>query len=162
MRKLVMAGCMLMLAAAPSAGLDVSATFAKIAPSLKARVKVPVLLPSRLPATFRGEKIYPIVDRATPTGYAVDIALAPDCQGERACSEGFIYGSKSPLKSEDVPAGGTHVHLTNAIVALYHPSQAGAHTSDAYLSWKQNGVYYAIALNTGALADIVLAARSMR
>src|SRR5581483_6401431 len=101
MRKLVIAGCMLMLAAAPSAGIDVNATFAKIAPSLKARVKIPVLLPSRLPATFKGEKIYPIVDRATRTGYTVDIALAPDCQGERACSEGFVYGSKSPFKSQD-------------------------------------------------------------
>jgi hypothetical protein len=38
----------------------------------------------------------------------------------------------------------------------------GAHASDAYLAWKQNGAYYAIALNTGSLADIVLTARSMR
>jgi hypothetical protein len=151
-----------MLGAASAAGVDVHQTFARIAPALKSRVKIAVLLPARLPATFRGEKIFPIVDRATATGYAIDIALSPDCQGERACSEGFVYGSKPPFNTNDVPSGGRPVPLTSTIAALYHKSLVGAHTSDAYLSWKQNGVNYAIALNTGSLADILLTARSMR
>jgi len=162
MRKLVILGCIWMLGAAPAAGIDVHQTFTKIAPGLKSRVRIAVLLPTRLPAAFQGEKIFPIVDRATASGYAIDIALSQDCQGERACSEGFVYGSKSPFRSQDVPSGGTLVHLTSAIVALYHRSLVGAHASDAYLSWKQNGLNYAIALNTGSLADIVLTARSMR
>ncbi len=161
MRKLVILGCIWMLGAAPAAGVDVHQTFAKIAPELKSRVKIAVLLPTRLPATFQGERIFPIMDRATASEYAVDIALSPDCQGERACSEGFVYGSKSALRSGDVPSGGTRVHLTGAIVALYHRSLVGAHASDAYLSWRANGANYAIALNTGSLADILLAARSM-
>ncbi len=162
MRKLLILGCMLMLGAAPAASVDVQKTFAKIAPGLKSRVKIAVLLPTRLPASFQGEKIFPIVDRATASGYAVDIALSSDCQGERACSEGFIYGSKSAFKTEDVPPGGTPVRLTSTLVALYHPSRVGAHTSNAYLSWKAKGANYAIALNTGSLADIVVAARGMR
>ena len=162
MRKLLLLGCIWMLGAAPAAGIDVHQTFAKIAAGLKSRVKIAVLLPTRLPASFQGEKLFPIVDRATASGYAVDIALSPDCRGERACSEGFVYGSKAAFKPEDVPSGGKSVRLTSAIVARYQPSQVGAHTSDAYLSWKTDGVNYAIALNTGSLADILLAARSMR
>ena len=161
-RILIAITCVAMAGAAAAQGVDVSKSFARIVPALKSRVKIAVLLPTRLPASLQGEKMYPVVDRATATGYAVDIALAPGCQGERACSEGFVYGSKTPFKAEDVPPGGTPVRLTSAIVAKYHASQVGAHTSDAYLSWKQNGVNYAIALNTGSLADIVLAARSMR
>jgi hypothetical protein len=162
MRKLLMLGCMSMLGAVPAAGVDVHQTFAKIAPGLKSRVKIAVLLPTRLPSSFQGEKIFPIVDRAAATSYTVDIALSPDCQGERACSEGFVYGSKSSFKTEDVPSGGTPVRLTSEIVALYHRSLVGAHASDGYLTWKTNGANYAIALNTGSLADILLAARSMR
>ncbi len=162
MRKLIIVGCIWMLGAAPAAGVDVHQTFATIAPGLKARVKIAVLLPGRLPATFQGEMIFPLVDRATASGYAVDIALSPDCLGERACSEGFVYGSKTAFNTNDVPSGGARVRLTSAIVALYQPSKVGAHTSDAYLSWKANGANYAIALNTGSLADMLLAARSMR
>lgn len=162
MRKIVILGCIWMLGAAPAASVDVHQTFAEIAPGLKSRVKMTVLLPTRLPGSFQGEKLYLIIDRATAGGYAVDIALSPDCRGERACSEGFVYGSTSAFKSEDVPPGGTPVRLTDTIVARYQPSHAGAHTSDAYLLWKANGANYAIALNTGSLADILLAARSMR
>ncbi len=162
MRKLVVLGCMWMLGASPAAGVDVHSMFAKIAPGLKARVKIALLLPTRLPATFQGEKIFPIVDHATASEYAVDIALSPDCRGERACSEGFVYGSKFAFKTGDVPSGGTPVHLTSAIVALYHRSLVGAHASDAYLSWRTKDAKYAIALNTGSLADILVAARSMR
>jgi hypothetical protein len=150
-----------MLGVAPAAGVDVHQTFARIATGLKSRVKIAVLLPTRLPSSFQGEKIFPIIDRATATSYTVDIALSPDCRGERACSEGFAYGSKSAFKSDDVPPGGMPVRLTSAIVALYHRSLAGAHTSDAYVTWKTNGTNYAIALNTGSLADMLLAARSM-
>ncbi|HEX5274681.1 MAG TPA: hypothetical protein VFW34_05340 [Candidatus Rubrimentiphilum sp.] len=164
MRKLLMLACVLMIAAGPSAGVDVHQAFAKVAPALKARVRIAVLLPTRLPATFRGEKIFPIVDRATPTGYAIDIALSADCTGEHACSSGNVYGSATPFQNPQlVPAGGSRVNLATGVVATYRAaSVTGPYPSNAYLSWKQNRAYYAIALNTGSLADILLAARSMR
>lgn len=154
--------CIAMLGAAPSFGIDVSKTFAQIAPSLKSRVRIAVLLPARLPATFQGEKIFPIVDRAGRSGYAVDIALSADCKGEHACSGGHVYGSATPLSANDVPPGGSRVQLNGSVFAIYRRSVIGPYPSDAYLSWKQNGAYYAIALNTGSLADMLLTARSMR
>jgi hypothetical protein len=164
MRKLAILGCVMMFGAASAAGVDVRQTFARIAPGLKSRVKIVVLLPAKLPANFQGEKIYPIVDRATATGYAVDIALSADCAGEHACSPGNVYGSATPFKDpEIIPPGGTRVRLSRKIVATYRASStAGPYPSNAYLSWKQNGAYYAIALNTGSLADMLLTARSMR
>jgi len=152
--------CLALLGAA-SSGIDVHTTFAAIAPHLAA-VKVPVLLPTRLPATFAGEKIYPIVDRAASSGYAVDIALARDCKGEHACSEGFVYGSQHPLSANDVPPGGKLVPLARGVMARYTASVVAAHPSDAYLSWRVRGAYYALALNTGSLSDMLLAARSMQ
>ncbi len=163
MRKMLAAlTCIAIIAATPSSGIDVSKTFARIARTLRLQAKIAVLLPTRLPEAFRGEKIFPVIQGVGPTEYAVDIALSPDCQGERACSEGHVFASTTGFSFEDVPPGGTPVRLTRSIVALYHPSMVGAHASDAYLAWKQNGAYYAIALNTGSLADIVLTARSMR
>jgi proteasome lid subunit RPN8/RPN11 len=69
-----------------------------------------------------------------------------------------------PFKDpEIVPAGGTPVRLSSRIVGIYHASSAGGpYPSNAYVSWQQNGAYYAIALNAGSLADILLTARSMR
>jgi len=139
----------------------VRAVFAGIAPRI-AVAKVPALLPARLPASFQGEKIYPIVDWASTTLYAVDIALSPDCQGEHACSEGYVYGSLHPISTDDVPAGGKPVTLGNGVTARYTASRVGAHPSNAYLSWKVRGAYYALALNTGSLNDLLLAARSMQ
>jgi proteasome lid subunit RPN8/RPN11 len=155
---------MWMLGAVSAAGIDVHQTFAKTSSSLKARVKIAVLLPTRLPGTFQGEKIFPIVDRATASGYAIDIALSPDCAGEHACSPGNVYGSAKPFKDpEIVPPGGTRVRLSSRIVAIYRASSGGSpYPSNADLSWKQNGAYYAIALNTGSLAELLLTARSMR
>ena len=163
MRKLLAAiTCFTMLGIAAGPGIDVSKTFARIAPALKSRAKIMVLLPTRLPATFRGEKIFPIVDGAGATGYAVDIAFTPDCSGAHFCSAGNVYGSSKPLNVQDVPAGGTRVRLSGNVVALYRASVSGPYPSNAYLSWKQNGAYYALALNTGSVADILLTARSMR
>jgi hypothetical protein len=155
-------GCIAMLGAASSSGIDVSKTFARIEPGLASRVKIAVLLPARLPTSFGGEKLFPIIDRAGRSGYAVDIALSADCKGEHACSGGHVYGSATPLSANDVPAGGSRVQLNGSVFAIYRRSVIGPYPSDAYLSWKQNGAYYAVALNTGSLADILLTARSMR
>lgn len=163
MRKLLTAlACLTMLGIAGGPGTDVSKTFARIAPALKSRVKIMVRLPTRLPATFRGEKIFPIVDGAGATGYAIDIAFTPDCSGAHFCSAGNVYGSAKPLNVQDIPAGGMRVRLSGNVVAFYRASVAGPYPSNAYLSWKKNGAFYALALNTGSLSDILLTARSMR
>ena len=155
--------CAALLAAAPASSVNVGAIFARIAPRLKATVRIPVLLPSRLPVSFAGEKLYPIVDRASASGYAVDIALAPGCRGEHACSAGYVYGSRTAIA--DVPPGGLRLNLKldGATQATYRASTtSGPYPSNAYLSWKRNGVNYALALNAGSLAELALTARSMR
>ena len=166
MRKILSALiCAALLAAAPAPSVNAGAIFAPIAARLKSTVRIPVLLPSQLPASFAGEKLYPIVARASASGYAVDIALAPGCRGEHACSSGFVYGSRTAIAATDVPPGGVrlNVKLNGATQATYRASTtSGPYPSNAYLSWKRNGVNYALALNAGSLADLLLTARSMR
>jgi hypothetical protein len=154
--------CVALMAAGPASAVNVRAVFAPVAARLKSTVRIPVLLPDRLPPAFAGEKLFPIVDRASASGYAVDIALARDCRGEHACSSGHVYGSKTPIAQADVPAGGVRAMIDGETPALYRASVAGPYPSDGYLSWKKNGTYYALALNAGSLADLLLAARSMR
>lgn len=155
--------CVALLGAAHGTPVSVRGAFAPVAARLKSAVRIPVLLPSVLPASFTGEKIHPIVDRASASSYAVDIALAPGCNGAHACSSGYVYGSKLPLAASDVPPGGVRVKLDGMTPATFRASvTSGPYPSNAYLSWKRNGVYYALSLNSGSLADLLLVARSMR
>lgn len=155
--------CAALLAATPASAVTVVAVFAPVAARLKSTVRVAVLVPGLLPSTFAGEKIYAIVDRVSSLGYAIDIALSADCRGEHACSSGHLYGSSAAIPQTDVPAGGARLHIDPATPAVYRASVVtGPYPSDAYLSWKRDGAYYALALNAGSLADLLLVARSMR
>ena len=151
----------LLLAASPPAKtINATRTFAAIAPRLKAKTRVAVLLPTRLPSWVDAGP-FAIIEQSSATHYAVDIAAVADCNGAHACSFGHVYGSSKPLGVNDIPGGGTVVAIGNGLQLRYVASVNYAYPSDSVLAWKGNGEYYALTLKGGTLADLLAVFRSI-
>lgn len=153
--KVMLTLALLIAATSSAAPVDVTKQFAALAPRLKAKTHVPVLLPRTLPSYFRGEKLYLIVDKADAKNYVVDLALSPDCKGEHACSAGHVAASSSRI------TGGSLVSIAPGLVGRYIRSISAAYPTDAELIWRRQNEYYDVGM-PGSLADLLLVARSMK
>src|SRR5437667_1994697 len=87
---------LVLAAASPAKTIDVTRTFAAIAPRLKAATRVAVFLPTRLPRWVDAGP-FAIVEQSSKAHYVVDITAIADCNGAHVCSFGHLYGSSKPL-----------------------------------------------------------------
>lgn len=160
---------------------NVGKFFAPILPRLK-QSRAIILLPTYIPG-LKGEKLYPVLDRQTPTGggYAITIGYSPDCNGGFACRFGTITVEKivpsmpsiaqlaadtrDYLKQPDLPARSQDVMgsvtLANGIKAYFIPWTAGANCSDANVLWEQQGYRYTVGLKCATKQNVVDMAGSM-
>jgi hypothetical protein len=125
----------------------IAATPAPVAPALKstlaklkAKSKLPVLLPSTFPIVRDGTKpLYPRIV-ADSKSYSVDLGLAPDCNGANACSAGYLGATKTPKLPSAVD--GKYKVKLHGVTGRYQPLSCGASCSPPAITFRSGGVNF--------------------
>jgi hypothetical protein len=110
---------------------------------------VPVLLPGSLPGPDLIIAI-PQLESANGNGYAIELGLAPDCNGATACHIGHLSGKKSdgsPLKGAPVP-------LPIGETAYFILGPCGASCSDSTLTFDRAGYRYEFSEKGSSKGDL--------
>ncbi|RUS99385.1 hypothetical protein DSM106972_078270 [Dulcicalothrix desertica PCC 7102] len=135
-----------------------NAVFAPILPKLKKNSKIAILLPKQIPGSESENKLYAVVETATPNKYGIILGFTPDCNGGTACRYGFV-GAES-VTNKTPRQRGKVVSLQNRTTAYFTESQCGANCSDGILTWRRRGVQYSAGLKAGKLNDVLQMANS--
>jgi hypothetical protein len=135
----------LLVAAAPAAAKpvdhDVPAAFARVLPGVKARTRLPVLLPDRMP--YERGKLY-----ASGSGrrraWSLSLAAAPGCGGATACFVAEFSARKGAR-----PYGRRTVRLRGGRTGRFQPLSCGASCAPPSISWRQHHAAYVIQAAVG-------------
>lgn len=137
---LLAAGASLALsAAAPAvAATPVAPALKTTLTKLKAKTKLPVLLPSTFPVSPYGKRpFYPrIVTDAK--SWSVDMGLVPDCNGANVCSAGYLGATKTPKLPSS--ADGRYKVKLHGVTGRYQPLSCGASCSPPAITFRSAGV----------------------
>lgn len=140
-----------------SAAAAQSSTLEGVRPKVETQSKLPLRLPTFLPDTG-GQKIYALLRHADADTYDILLATKVPCEGGNACSYGTVQAQKSPF---DPPEGKpTAVALGSGIKGQFFPAECHAFCSEAYLRWRENGVFYSIGVKAGKKTGLLRAAKS--
>jgi hypothetical protein len=143
---------------AKAQNLQAHAVFKPILPTLQQKSQIRILLPKFVPGAEEENKLYAIIESATPKKYEILLGYSPDCNGGTACRLGELFAeavtSKTPRLS------GKRVSLAKGVVGYFVDFKCGANCSDATLSWRQQGVQYTIGLKAGDRASLIKMANS--
>lgn len=107
---------------------------------IKGKVKIPVLLPTRLPTEIQSSEIKVVEGSVKDKGYSIILSYG-DCGN--ACFAGSFAGTPA-VNPWQKKKGLTK--LPNGIMARFMPVSCGGSCSPANLWWEQDGVEYAIQL----------------
>lgn len=107
---------------------------------IKGKVKIPILLPTRLPTEIQTSKIKVVEGSVKDKGYSIILSYG-DCGN--ACFAGSFAGTPA-VNPWQKKKGQTK--LPNGIMARFMPVSCGGSCSPANLWWEQDGVEYAIQL----------------
>jgi hypothetical protein len=129
--------------------------FAPILSSL-AKSGVPALLPGKLPGPDLVNATAQL-ESAGSKGYAIELALAPDCNGATACHIGEVAGSKS----DGSTLKGSKVTLPSGVTGYVVLSACGASCSDSSITFDRDGYRYVFSEKAGSKADLVEFASSI-
>jgi hypothetical protein len=113
---------------------------AALLPELKAQTKVPILLPSRLPALAE-ETVYAHA-KADADGYTIRLESDPDCDGANACFLGILRAQRAGKYSFPQV-----VKLNETTTARYKATTCGGSCSEQTIEWKCKDVLYIAQLN---------------
>ena len=144
---------------AKSVSTEKQDVFASVMPELRKQTRVPLRLPSFLPDS--GDKdspVYAILESADPQGYEIQLAWTEDCNGGNACHYGTVQGSVTPPAEDSgrkVP-----VILAGGIKGYFIDSSCGAHCSDSWVRWSENGFHYSIGIKAEKKRNLVRVANS--
>jgi hypothetical protein len=120
---------------------DIPAAFADVLPTVKAKTKVPVLLPDRMP--YDDGELF-----ASGSGrrraWELSLAGAPDCGGANACFVASFTARKGGR-----PFGSRKVRLRGGRAGRFQPLSCGASCSPPSISWRQHRAVYAIQAKVG-------------
>jgi hypothetical protein len=119
---------------------DLPAPLAAVLPELKAKTKVPILLPTHLPPLAE-DTIYAHVE-ADADGYTIRLESDPDCDGANACFLGMLRAKRGGRFSFPET-----VKLSETTTARYKPTTCGGSCSEQAIEWKYDGVLYTAQLN---------------
>jgi hypothetical protein len=106
---------------------------------IRGQTKIPILLPSKLPAETNESAIKSVSGDLTNTGYNISLYYEEGCGN--ACYAGMLEGSSHILKKipNTQPA-----KLNNGIKAKFRPVSCGGSCAPANLWWEQAGAMYSI------------------
>jgi hypothetical protein len=135
----------LLVVAAPAAAReidhDIPAAFAGVLPGVKAKTKVPVLLPDRMP--FDDVELF-ASGAGRKRSWELSLAGAPDCGGANACFVASFSARKGGR-----PFGSRKVRLRGGRSGRFQPLSCGASCSPPSISWRQHRAVYAIQAKVG-------------
>lgn len=106
---------------------------------IRGKTKIPILLPSKLPAETNESAIKSVSGDLTDTGYNISLYYEEGCGN--ACYAGMLEGSSHILKKipNTQPA-----KIKNGIEAKFRPVSCGGSCAPANLWWEQAGAMYSI------------------
>lgn len=110
---------------------------------VKAKTRVPVLLPTELPTPFRDAK-HALLDKATADQYAIIFYYGLDA-GDAGFAASF-QASKNPAYSPRRQGNIRQVKLATGITGFFRPVNCGGSCAQASLWWEQGAVLYQIQL----------------
>lgn len=134
---LVAATALLSVAAPAVAAAPVAPVLKGTLAKLKARTKLPILLPSTLPVDRGGRRLYPTISTDAHS-YGVDLGLAPGCGGANVCSVGFLGAVKTAKAPSS--ADGSKVRLHGGASGRYRGLSCGASCSPPSITFRSAGV----------------------
>lgn len=114
---------------------------------IQSKTQVPVLLPSALPETLAGRKIY-AGGTGSADGYSITLTSAPDC-GANACFIGSFEAKRGGK-----PAFKRSVNLAEGIKGHYKPLTCGGSCSPPVIEWVYQGVLYSIQLDVAGAGHL--------
>lgn len=117
--------------------------FVSLVPELKAKTRVPVLLPSKLPKPFNDAK-HASVDEATADEYAIDLYY--ELNAGNAGFAALFGATKNPDYSPQELVNVREVKLAGGITGFFRPVSCGGSCAPANLWWRQGTVIYQIQL----------------
>ncbi len=87
-------------------------SFNTVLAQVEAKTKLAIALPTNIESSA-----YWILDEVTPSGYGVQFAFTPDCQGQSVCTLGNI--TAKALTSDAIPPEGDIIPLANGITGYF-------------------------------------------
>ena len=126
-----------------SNGTPLPSVFLSVLAEVKAKTRVPVLLPAELPKPFSDAK-HAVVDKATADEYGVRLYYELDSgdAGLAALFEATNHPRNSPRRLGNV----REVKLATGIAGFFRPVNCGGSCAPANLWWEQGVVLYQIQL----------------
>ena len=127
-----------------TAGAHVApAIFGPAIAEIQDSVRVPILLPAKLPAVLQDPEIKLARGRVTPDGYDIQL-LYNDTTG--AAGSAAWFSGSAPLPPS-VFAEERQLRLANGVVGFFSPASCGGSCSGPNLWWEENGVMYSIQMS---------------
>jgi hypothetical protein len=126
-----------------------AAVFKPAVDEIISKVRVPILLPSKLPAAIRERDIKLASGTVSETGYEISIYYS-EVGSDAAFAAGF---SGSTLVFNDLP-NTRPVILANKIAALFRPVSCGGSCAPANLWWQQDGTNYQIQIKLRSTTNV--------
>jgi len=130
-------------AAQPNAGKSLPDSFVSVLAEVKAKTKIPVLLPTELPAPFNGAK-HAIVAKATAGGYAMELYYDLE-MGDAGFAATFAAQNNSHYSLREL-SNVREVKLAAGITGFFRAVSCGGSCAGANLWWEQGAVQYQIQL----------------
>lgn len=147
--------------------------YAPVLPELKARTRLPLLLPAWLPPDAGGR--YPQAS-ADAHFYTVDLAYAPDCNGAQACTgitiraedavavarrvrAAGLFGSSHPdtvRYLRQTYQSGRRVSLRRGVVGWYAVPGPSADGGETTLTWHYRSAYYSLSMRSLVPARVMV------
>jgi hypothetical protein len=132
--------------------------FQPIIAKLKQSTKITVVLPKFIPFSDGEDKLYAVIESATPKKYSIILGFPPDCGGGTACRLGTLTGEAVTNKTPRFT--GKTVTLAKGITGYFEDYKCGANCSDATVTWRSKGVQYSVGLKAGDATSLVKMANS--
>ncbi len=132
--------------------------FLPIIAKLKQSTKIAVVLPKFIPFSDGEDKLYAVIESATPKKYSIILGYTPDCGGGTACRNGTLTGEAVTNRTPHLT--GKSVTLAKGITGYFEDYKCGANCSDATLTWRLSGVQYSFGLKAGDTTSLVKMANS--
>ena len=129
-------------AAERTAGADraPAAIFGPAIAEIQNSVRMPIMLPSELPAVLQDPEIKLARGLLTADGYGIELRY-DDTTGDAGSAAWFAGSTR--LRRSDF-AEDRHLRLANGVVGFFSPVSCGGSCSGPNLWWEENGVMYSI------------------
>ena len=115
---------------------------------IRGKVKIPILLPTRLPDLIGEQKIKGVFGDVRDDGYFISLYYAVG-MGDAGYAAGF---SGSTRIDSDLP-NSRKVKLADGTIAMFRPVSCGGSCAPANLWWVRNGFEYGVQIAMSSTAD---------